>query len=87
MHPLLVKVHGDHQLFPRNTPEETAVLDKRLAERLATVLHDRGLNVMGYGGNDESVLAMLEALPDEALPFGVYWVSGREPRGLFLAYG
>ncbi|MAG93400.1 MAG: hypothetical protein CMJ48_06590 [Planctomycetaceae bacterium] len=81
-HPLIVKLHGDHQLAPRNTAPETEALDQRIAERIATVLHDRGLIVMGYGGNDESVISMLERLPDEALPYGVYWVSGSEPRGI-----
>ena len=71
-HPLIIKLHGDHQLAPRNTDTETAALDQRIAERVATVLHDRGLIVLGYGGNDESIIAMLERLlgvkpPDKAL--------------------
>jgi Tfp pilus assembly protein PilF len=81
--PLLVKLHGDHKLSPRNTGKETETLDKKVAERVATVLHDRGLVFLGYGGNDESILRMLEGLPEEALPFGVYWVSSSEPRGIF----
>ncbi|MCH8045834.1 MAG: tetratricopeptide repeat protein [Planctomycetes bacterium] len=85
-HPLIIKLHGDHQLAPRNTATETDALDHRIAERVATVLHDRGLIVLGYGGNDESIIAMLEQLPEEALPYGVFWVSGSEPRGVFRAW-
>lgn len=81
--PLLIKLHGDHRLSPRNTAAETSMLDSIVAERVSTVLHDRGLVFVGYGGNDESILRMLEKLPDEALPFGVYWVSSNEPRGTF----
>jgi Tfp pilus assembly protein PilF len=81
--PLLVKLHGDHRLSPRNTGAETDSLHELVGDRVATVLHDRGLVFIGYGGNDESILRMLEDLPDEALPFGVYWVSSIEPRGLF----
>ena len=78
-----MKLHGDYRLAPKNTGKETETLNKFVAERVATVLHDRGLVFIGYGGNDESILRMLEGLPEEALPFGVYWVSSREPRGIF----
>lgn len=81
--PLIVKLHGDHRLSPRNTILETSSLDKLVSQRVSTVLHDRGLIFIGYGGNDESILAMLDDLPEEALPFGVYWISSNEPSGLF----
>ena len=83
LRPLLVKLHGDHQLAPRNTCTETDALAEIVSHRISTVLHDRGIIFVGYGGNDESIIAMLEDLPAEALPFGVYWVSGSEPRGIF----
>ena len=84
--PIIIKLHGDCHLAPRNTAKETAKLAQAMADRVKTVLHDRGLIVMGYGGNDQSVLQMFESLPAEALQFGIYWVSGREPRGLFRAW-
>ncbi len=37
---------------------------------------------MGYGGNDHGIVNLLSALPEEALPDGVYWVSGSEPQGV-----
>lgn len=81
--PLLVKLHGDHRLAPRNTSAETESLAEIVAQRVSTVLHDRGIIFLGYGGNDESIISMMERLPDEAIPFGVYWVSSSEPRGIF----
>jgi Tfp pilus assembly protein PilF len=80
---MIVKLHGDHRLTPRNLAAETEELNEAVAQRVATVLHDRGLVFIGYGGNDESIIRMLERLPDEALPFGVYWISDQEPRGIF----
>lgn len=81
--PMVVKLHGDYQLEPRNLENETDILDVVLSQRVNSVLHDRGLIIVGYGGNDESIIGMLEELPAEALPFGVYWVSDREPQGIF----
>ncbi|MGB6837710.1 MAG: SIR2 family protein [Dehalococcoidia bacterium] len=78
--PLVVKLHGDHRLSPQNTTEDTARLKEGIENQVRTVLHDRGLIFIGYGGNDEGIVRMLEALPRNALPLGVYWVSVEEPR-------
>lgn len=78
--PLLVKLHGDHRLTPRNTDLETDCLEKGIKQRVSMALHDRGLIFMGYGGADRGVLEMLDSLPSEAIPYGVYWVSRREPQ-------
>jgi hypothetical protein len=83
LRPLIAKLHGDYRLAPRNTSAETQSLTDIVSERVSTVLHDRGLVFLGYGGNDESIFAMMEDLPEEAIPFGVYWVSDQEPRGIF----
>jgi hypothetical protein len=79
--PLVVKLHGDNRLSPQNTARETERLKDEIQTQIRTVLYDRGLIFIGYGGNDRSIKAMLEALPPEALPLGVYWVSDGEPRG------
>lgn len=78
--PLVVKVHGDHRLTPLNTSAETAEL--KMAEQVASLLLDRGLVFLGYGGNDNGIVSILQQLPDRALPFGVYWVGGSEPSGI-----
>ena len=80
--PLVVKLHGDHRLSPMHTAAETSRLNEGIEDPVRTLLHDRGLIFLGYGGNDQSVCRMLKALPDEALHQGVYWVSSREPKGV-----
>ena len=80
--PLVVKLHGDHRLSPRNTALETATLEVEIRRHTAMVLHDRGIIFMGYGGADHGILKMLNELPPEALPFGAYWVHPEEPHGL-----
>ncbi len=77
--PLIIKLHGDNHLTPYNTPDETAALLPKTNKQVSNLLHDRGLILLGYSGNDESVAKMLEALPDEALPLSIYWVSKEEP--------
>ena len=79
--PLIVKLHGDHRLSPRNTALETETLAQEIRRHTAMVLHDRGIIFMGYGGADQGILKMLNDLPSEALPFGAYWVHPEEPQG------
>jgi len=79
--PLVVKLHGDHRLSPRNTALETVELEREIAAHTAMVLNDRGLIFMGYGGNDGSILRLLEGLPREAIPAGAYWVHPHRPSG------
>ena len=65
--PLVVKLHGDHRLAPRNTSVETERLKAEVAKSVQTLLHDRGLIFLGYGGNDVGIKKMLESLQPEAL--------------------
>ncbi len=78
--PLVVKLHGDNRLTPQNTSEETQRLQAGIESQVRPVLNDRGLIFIGYGGSDQSIARMLQNLPPEALPLGVYWVSGEEPK-------
>lgn len=77
--PLIVKLHGDHQLTPRNTRAETDRLQTELKQQVASLLHDRGLIFVGYGGNDRGIHDLLSALPNEALHSGLFWVSAKPP--------
>lgn len=79
--PMVVKLHGDNHLSPYNTIEETERLKDEIQNQIRTILYDRGLIFIGYGGNDKSIKRLLETLPDKALQLGVYWVSTNEPRG------
>ncbi|MFH0957455.1 MAG: tetratricopeptide repeat protein [Pseudomonadota bacterium] len=80
--PLIVKLHGDHRLSPHNTAIETETLKKSIEKQVRNLLNDRGLIFIGYGGNDKGIKKMLEDLPSEALPLGVFWASREEPGGL-----
>jgi Tfp pilus assembly protein PilF len=77
--PLVVKLHGDAHLAPQNTAAETGFIVEEVERQVRGLLNDRGLIIVGYGGNDEGIRTMLSALPREALPFGIYWISGSEP--------
>lgn len=77
--PLVVKLHGDQRLAPKNTQEETRRLEEQIEAEVHTLLHDRGLIFTGYGGHDRSIHGMLEHLPQEAVPLGVYWVNPEPP--------
>lgn len=79
--PLVIKLHGDNRLSPQNTSAETAKLKEEVQNHIISALNDRGLIFVGYGGNDQSIIRMLKSMPNEALPLGVYWVSGVEPEG------
>ena len=84
--PLIVKVHGDHQLSPLNTNEEIAKLKDNMNLAIRSLLHDRGLLFFGYRGNDEGILRTLQSLPGDALPRGVFWVNRSEPQGEFRTW-
>jgi hypothetical protein len=79
--PLVVKLHGDNRLSPRNTADETKTLKEDIEKQIRSVLHDRGLIFIGYGGNDQGIANMLGTVPKESLPLGVFWVSRAEPQG------
>ena len=79
--PLVIKLHGHHQYSPLNTLEETQSIEPGLAAGVRSLLHDRGLIFIGYSGNDTGIRDILQDLPPEALPYGVFWVNGREPDG------
>ena len=84
--PLIVKLHGDHRLSPRNTALETGTLEQAIQQRTAMALHDRGIVFMGYSGEDVGILEMLKGLPPEALPYGAYWVHPDQPQGAIRAW-
>ena len=81
--PLVVKLHGDALLEPRNVGDEVAKLPPEVTDMLANLLRDAGLVFMGYGGNDKGILEALDKLPKEALDWGLYWVNNTVPDNAF----
>ena len=77
--PLVIKLHGDARLEPKNTEQETKELSQSVKKALKSLLSDRGLIFIGYGGNDKSIAEILNDLPADSLPWGIYWIGNNIP--------
>ncbi len=77
--PLILKLHGDARLDPKNTEKETQELAENVRKVLKNLLHETGLIFIGYGGHDESIAEILDELPSNALPWGIYWIGSSIP--------
>jgi tetratricopeptide (TPR) repeat protein len=77
--PLIVKLHGDAKLAPRNTHMEVASLDESLSEATTLLLKESGIIFIGYGGRDQSILKIFSQLAEDSLPWGIYWVNQDPP--------
>ncbi len=77
--PLVVKIHGDAQLAPKNTVDETNLLDTKMKRAVQRILRDTGLIFTGYAGADESIVKFLDETDTDALPWGIYWVNTNMP--------
>ena len=73
--PMVIKLHGDARLSPKNTRQETEEIDKAVRDQAKKLLNGRGLLFFGYAGADDSVFNMLAELPSNALELGVYWIN------------
>jgi Tfp pilus assembly protein PilF len=76
--PIIVKLHGDAHVDPKNLQPETRELDVALCKQLYPFLQDHALIFIGYGGNDESILKFVQNCPVPALAPPIFWVSKRE---------
>ncbi|SJZ67518.1 SIR2 family protein, partial [Porphyromonas cangingivalis] len=63
--PIIVKVHRDLYLQPKSDTEETSELSEQWKSVLDDILSNYYLIVIGYGGNDGSLMKYLEAKKDE----------------------
>jgi len=77
--PLVIKLHGDARLEPKNTERETYELDQPVKKVLKSLLNETGLIFVGYGGNDNSIADIVNELPASALPWGIYWIGSKMP--------
>jgi protein O-mannosyl-transferase len=84
--PLVVKLHGDYNLAPLNTQRLVQEVVEDVEKRVRSVIRDRGLIFIGYGGQDEWMARLFSAFTEEALPLGVYWVSESEPQGVVRSW-
>lgn len=71
--PLVVKVHRDLLLAPKSAPEDLGDLPDGFRGALTQLFGHYTPIVIGYGGNDGSLMGLLKALPPRSVPGGVYW--------------
>ena len=72
--PLVIKVHRDLLLAPKNRVEELAALPDSLVQSLRDLLRSYTPIVIGYGGNDGSLMGLLrDVLQPGDIPGGIYW--------------
>ncbi len=71
--PLVVKVHRDLLLAPKSAPEDLGDLPQDFRKALTQLFGHYTPIVIGYGGNDGSLMGFLKSLPPRSVPGGVYW--------------
>ncbi len=71
--PLVVKVHRDLLLAPKSAPKDLNNLPDGFRAALTKLFGHYTPIVIGYGGNDGSLMGFLRQLPPASVPGGVYW--------------
>ena len=69
--PIIVKIHRDLLFGPKNSQEDTKRLESGFAKHLEGVFKYYTPLVIGYGGNDGSLMDYLKELP--AIEGGIFW--------------
>ena len=73
--PTLIKLHGDY-LYDnlQNLSDETKNLRRNMERAFSLALNEYGLVVLGYGGEDESIMDGVLLDDDLEIPeYGIYW--------------
>jgi NAD-dependent SIR2 family protein deacetylase len=77
----VIKLHGDY-LYDNiaNIAPETKSLNENMKAKLQAALENRGLIIIGYSGNDESIKSLLIELirKEKFLIYGLYWGIRKE---------
>jgi len=74
--PKIIKLHGDFLYDSiKNTIRETESLEKNMRDKFMQFAQEYGLVVIGYGGNDRSIMDILETMlrSKGLFPNGLYW--------------
>jgi tetratricopeptide (TPR) repeat protein len=69
--PLIAKIHRDLLLNPKNAPDEIEELPKEWVNALTTIFSNYTPIIIGYGGNDGSLMGLLKSLPP--IKGGIFW--------------
>jgi tetratricopeptide (TPR) repeat protein len=81
--PKIIKLHGDFLYDSiKNTIRETTSLEKNMQDKFMQFAREYGLVVIGYGGNDRSIMDILDVLArsDGYLPNGLYWCMKKDSK-------
>lgn len=74
--PKIIKLHGDY-LFDdiKSTLRETESLEENIKNKFVEFAKDYGLIIIGYGGNDRSIVDILTYLlkSEDYFKHGIYW--------------
>jgi hypothetical protein len=83
--PNIIKLHGDYLVDKlKNTEAELQKLEEKIADIWKSGIQENGLIVVGYAGNDNSVMTVLEeVIVSEGIKKGIYWCL---PKGSTLSY-
>lgn len=74
--PTILKLHGDFLYDSiKNTVRETETLEKNMRDKFVQFAREYGIVVIGYGGNDRSIMDILDEMleSDGYFPNGLYW--------------
>src|SRR3990172_13252045 len=69
--PIIVKIHRDFLLSPKSKLSETKEIETDFKKNLASVFKYYTPLVIGYGGNDGSLMGFLESLDE--IEGGIFW--------------
>ncbi len=78
--PIIVKIHRDLYLTPKNTEHETSKLETSFKKNLTNIFKYYTPLVIGYGGNDGSLMGFLEELDE--IEGHIFWFYRRNDGGL-----
>ena len=68
--PTIIKIHRDFLLDPYNTDDEIKELNEQWKESLEPLLKEHSMIVIGYGGNDDSLMNYLTEIKNRK---PIYW--------------
>ncbi len=71
--PLIIKFHHDFLLAPKSAPKDVNDLEDGYSNALSEIFRLYTPIVVGYGGNDGSLMGFLENLPAKSIPGGILW--------------
>ena len=77
--PLVAKIHRDLHLAPKNDREGVNTLDQGWGNSLSQLLQYSTPLVLGYAGNDGSLMGFLNDLPAGHIPGRLFWCYRDEP--------